>query len=316
MNPDEITVSTAFSLYTDHCKSSGRKDSSLKLNGYARGYFEDYISEKLDSRNVTLSVLDRFFVRGFLIWLREQRRLSASTVQRIYDVLSAVFRFLVHEELVEQNPMDKVAKPRRSPNPINPLSPEQVQLLVNACDGDTFTSIRNRLIIALLFDTGVRATELCMVDLDDVDQTQRRILLRHTKSGEPRFTYYSRVVSILLSAYLQAEWPHHSKRLMITRTGGAVDRHWLYRTLRRLGEKAGVPVHPHLLRHSCAVASIRNGSDVSMVMKLLGHTNPRMSLHYSQLADSHVQEIHSRTSPADRLVVHKEQPQPPQKREG
>jgi integrase/recombinase XerD len=310
-----IKLSTAFTHYQDHLKSLGRKDNSLKLNIYARDYLFEYLaietggdhSISAGSGDIDINNLDRFIIRKYLLWLQEEKGVSASTAQRIYDVLNALFHFLVEEELIESSPMDKVEKPKRCPHPIVPLSVDQVQLLLDRCNGKTFTGIRNKLVIALLFDAGLRATELCMVNLDDVDQEQRRILLRHTKTDVPRLAYFSGVVARLMSKYLLVRegMATESTRLIITDEGNPVDRYWLGRMLKRLGGRVGVKVYPHLLRHSCAVESLKNGSDIASVMRLLGHSNPKMSLHYAQLADTDVQEKHRETSPADRLRLSK-----------
>lgn len=301
----EITINTAFRHYNDHCRSCGRKESSLKLNAYAQGHLSEYLREKLYSDDVPLAAIDRFLLRNFLLWLRESKQVSASTVQRIYDVMNALCGFLVDEELVKTNPMAKVEKPKRDLHPIKALSIEQVQAMIDSCDGTTFTGVRNKLILALLLDTGLRATELSMLDLDDVDLAERKIVVRHTKTGVPRFTYFSSVVSRLISRYLILRGQRPCGRLIITETNQPIDRHWLRQMIGRVGDRVGIKVHPHLLRHSCAVAAIKNGSDIASVMRILGHANPRMSLHYSQLADTDVQEIHRRTSPADRLDVSK-----------
>lgn len=299
----QITVRTAFSHYNDHCKSCGRRETSINLNVYAQTYLQEYLLEQFHNDDVSLDTLDRYVLRSFLLWLQDSKHVSGSTAQRVYDVLNALCNFLVDEELIPKSPMIKVEKPKRKLRPITPLSVEQIQALIDSCDANTFTGVRNKLIIALLFDTGVRATELCMVDLDDVDISEHKILLRHTKNGVPRYTYFNGVVARLLSRYLLIRGEHTSECLIITQAGEATDRHWLWKMISRVGKRAGIKVHPHLLRHSCGVTALKNGSDIATVMRVLGHSNPRMTLHYSQLADTDVQIKHSQTSPADKLNI-------------
>lgn len=78
---------------------------------YAQRFLKEYLEHNAISDDVLF--LDRFIIRSFLLWLQEEKDLSASSAQRIYDVLSAMFNFLADEELVERNPMKKVEKPRR-----------------------------------------------------------------------------------------------------------------------------------------------------------------------------------------------------------
>ena len=145
-----LKISAAFRHYTDWQKSCGRKESSIKLNSYAQALLTEYLSAAngmpeeasasessaravsehstdttetpLNTRSSSvqcLDQLDRFTIRSFLLWLREEKKLSGSTAQRVYDVLSAMYKFLVAEELIADNPMDKVEKPRREDAPSN-----------------------------------------------------------------------------------------------------------------------------------------------------------------------------------------------------
>lgn len=294
-----LTLNAAFAHYNDHCKSSGCKQNSIKLNDYTLGYLHDYLKEP----DMPIEKLDRYAIRSFLLWLHDEKKLSQSTVRRIYDVMHAMFDFLVEDELLDRSPMSKVAKPQADEAPINVLSTEQVQELVSACDTSTFTGVRNRLVVVLMFDTGLRATELSSLLLDDLDMDERKVLIRTAKSGRPRYVYYSSAVARLLCKYLLIRGERHTDRLIITRDGKEIDRHWLRTMIRRLGEKAGLQVHPHQLRHSCAVNMLINGADAFTVQRVLGHGTLAMTRRYSQLADRDVQQKHRAASPADRLNI-------------
>lgn len=296
----DIKFSSATSFYDDHLKALSRSPRSLEINYYALDKLRVFLSERIGMDDLPITLFDRFLLRSFFAYFMD-KPISNATRQRIYDVINAIFNFLVDEELLPGNPLSKVEKPSREPHIITPLDSSEIQKLLDACP-KTFTGVRNRLVVALLFDTGMRATELCSINLEDVDQTERTLLLRTTKGGKPRTAFYSGVVARLLSKYLLArECVAVCGKLIVTEDGAEIDRHWLATMLRRLGARAGVKVHPHLLRHSCGVAALKNGSDVTTVMRVLGHSNARMTLHYSQLADSDVATKHRQTSPADLL---------------
>jgi integrase/recombinase XerD len=290
-----MIINEAYRFYETDCKLRRVSPDSLRLHQYCLKLLQKYP----ETKDIHLEKLTHLTIRKFLLWVGEGR--SQTTVSRIYDVLSALFSFLEREEIWETNPMRKVSKPKATAKLIEPLSVDEVSTLLATCDTKTFPGIRNKLIVALLFDTGMRASELTNLDLSDIDLEQYAILIRHGKGDKPRTVYFGLEVAKLMRRYLAKRGNQRHDKLIVTSQGDPTDRYWLNRMMSRLGKKAGVKANPHLFRHSCGVAMLRNGADVFTVQKLLGHSTLMMTRHYSQLADRDVQEKHRLYSPSDRL---------------
>jgi len=172
---------------------------------------------------------------------------------------------------------------------------------MNALNPKTFTGMRDRLIISLLYDTGMRSTELCMAELSDWDADSQSILIRHGKGDKSRTVYFGVSTAKLLQQYLIRRGTQATNRIIVNSYGMPVDRYRVRIIVNNAGKRVGIKTTTHLLRHSFAVAMLRNGADVFTVQKMLGHSSLQMTLHYSKLADGDVSAKHRLYSPSDRL---------------
>jgi len=173
--------------------------------------------------------------------------------------------------------------------------------MIRAC-GNGFIGVRNQVIIALLYRTGMRATELTSVSLADVNTAQQTILVRYAKGNKTRTVPFGNATAKLLEKCLVRRGETQTGRLIVNCYGVPTDTCRIRTIVVRTALKAGIKATTHLLRHSCAVAMIRNGWDVFSVQKLLGHSTLAMTKRYSQLADTHVQDKHRLFSPGDRIA--------------
>ena len=288
-----LTVKLAIDMYISDSKCRNLSPNTLDLMKYA---FKSF-GKSIDSEKNIIEI-NNISVRQYLFSVIENR--SPSTAARYWEILRTFFKWCINEEFIETNPMGTIRKPRKNPIIINPLSAQDVEKMINSI-GNDFVGIRNKLIISLLFDCGFRATELCSLNIEDIDLDNKTILIRHGKGNKPRLLPYGVFSSKLLMKYLVYRGDLASDSLIINAYGDPVDRHSIRQIIERISNKVGLKVTPHQLRHSCAVAMLRNGSDAFTVQKLLGHSTLLMTRHYSQLADSDLILKHSLYSPADRL---------------
>ena len=146
-------------------------------------------------------------LKAFLAWLRTQpnghgKSLSPKTVYNAWVALRSFYRWLA-EETGSQNPMLPVPAPKVQPGVIEPLSREQIAAILKACETTTAANTkgrasfamrrdqahRDKAIVLVLLDTGLRASELCAVSLGEVDLGTGRILVRCGKGGKGRMVY-------------------------------------------------------------------------------------------------------------------------------
>jgi integrase/recombinase XerD len=162
-----------------------------------------------------------------------------------------------------------------------------------------------------LLDTGARASELCGVTIADVGFESGKVLLRNTKGGDHRYVYLGRRAKLALLLYVKEERPDPAQtdggkdRLFLTKGsqsyGYPMTRHTLRSIIVRLGERAGVKgATTHRLRHSMAIAYLRQNLDPFRLMRALGHHSLDVTLDYCRsLTDLDVQSAVQKIAPSD-----------------
>jgi integrase/recombinase XerD len=155
-----------------------------------------------------------------------------------------------------------------------------------------------------LLDSGVRASELIGIDLEDVDWTEQRVLIRHGKGGKERAVGIGERTADALRAYIGSFRAESPGRLFLTSKRQAMrSAETLEVLLRRIGERAGIAkVYPHRFRHAFATWAIESGAREIDVQLLLGHSDLTMIQHYAR-TDTSEQAVkaHSQLSPVRRL---------------
>lgn len=134
---------------------------------------------------------------------------------------------------------------------------------------------RDRALLELLYGTGLRASELCRLELEDVDLREGLLYVRRSKGGKERIVPFGEQVRKALLAYLREGPPARAGPLFLSQRGQALSRDTVTKTVARAGQRAGLTraVSPHRLRHSYATHLLRHGASVRAVQALLGHAS-------------------------------------------
>jgi len=164
------------------------------------------------------------------------------------------------------------------------------------------TALRDRTLVLFFLDTGVRVSELCDLILRDVDLKTGGVLVRHGKGDKPRQVYMGKALRKLVWRYMtthRGDEPEHAP-LFVTREGRPLTRYAVEHLLRHLGQRAGVEVYPHLLRHVFATEFLCGGGSTLALRRLLGHVSDALLARYAQIVAADLQAAHEAASPADR----------------
>ncbi|HEX8627110.1 MAG TPA: tyrosine-type recombinase/integrase, partial [Catenuloplanes sp.] len=175
------------------------------------------------------------------------------------------------------------------------LTPEEVDALLSAARADRSpTAVRNRAVLALLADLGLRVGELVSLDVADVGYERGHRAVRFVgKGGRPRRRALTPAAAAALDAYLAqraaaAGVPPQrlDGALLVTAGGGRLDRHAVFRLVRRLARDAGIPaaprLSPHSLRHAFATTARAEGVPLEDVQDAMGHADPRTTRRYDR----------------------------------
>ncbi|MFI5924466.1 tyrosine-type recombinase/integrase [Micromonospora sp. NPDC051543] len=229
--------------------------------------------------------------------VRSGRPLTPATVARRLSALSSWYDFLVKLGGVPANPVSGADRPRvdRDHSATIGLTPEEVDALLTAADAETGpTAARSRAAVALLADLGLRVGELVSLDLTDFGAERGHRSVRFVgKGGKQRRRALTPGTAYAVDAYLAERAAAEgvpvtqlSGPLLVTASGARLDRHSVFRMVRRLARAAGIPawarLSPHSLRHAFATTARSEGVPLEDVQDAMGHADPRTTRRYDR----------------------------------
>jgi integrase len=182
----------------------------------------------------------------------------------------------VTEGLVAEDPMAGLPRPRvareETERDVDPVTPAMLEALLNVCPAWTWLGQRDRAIVRMLWDTPLRASELCGLLVTDIDWDAMEVRVRDGKGGCRYEALITEDLGLAISRYLRNR-RHDCAVLFVTQDGSTLSPHALGQLLQRLSRKAGIAPHvfPHQFRHSFRVRMRALGLDDCDVSALLGH---------------------------------------------
>jgi len=230
------------------------------------------------------------------------RVVNSATTATYFRRLRTFFNWLEREELVIDNPFKHLKTPKFDKKVIQALIPAEIERLFKVCSGKSALDFRNKTILCVLLDTGLRINELTSLTTDDINLDDGSILIKHGKGGKQRIVRIGKIAQKTLWRYISIHRKGNSNRLFLNRSGEPLDLDGMKILIRRLGEKAKVKVHPHKLRHTFAISFLRAGGDVFSLQYLLGHSTLQMTQRYLQSLNANdAANAHKKFSPLDNL---------------
>ncbi len=231
-----------------------------------------------------------------------QERMRPISVHQHYRCLKAFFTWAVEAGLLLAHPMRGLTMKAPKTLPAAP-DDEAVRRLLAACP-DTFEGRRNRALVALLADSGLRVSEALRLRIEDVNFAARTLHVRGGKGGKDGTAFFGADAAQVLRAWLHKRRDAHPEDFLFTdRQGRPLGRAHATHILHRLSVKAGLPrkVGPHALRHYAATAILRQTGDLELVRQVLRHETLTMALRYAHLTKPDVSAKFRRASPLDNL---------------
>jgi len=249
-------------------------------------------------------------------FLDDHRRLSNTSRRNIHSVLSSLWTWATQEGYAEQHIIHQVTAPEPEQRAVVPFTQADVKAMLKACAKSADyarpgkkqcanarpTVARDRAILILLVDTGIRVTELCDLRIRDLDLGNGRMKVLG-KGVKERLVPVGHTAARVLWRYLatRPEAQPIDPVFVADRTAVTpLNRHNVHRLIKRIGDRAGVVhAYPHRFRHTFAVNFLRNHGDVYSLQAILGHTTLKMCKVYLALAQQDTDNAHRRASPAD-----------------
>lgn len=259
-------------------------------------------SSFLSDRRIDAGSFTRADFLDYLTGLREGG-LSARSTARHVSTTRSFFRFLVREGVLAASPVSEVKAPRIGRPLPKYLTLTQVERLLNAPDLRTPEGIRDRAMLTLMYASGLRASELVTLRLENVD-ANAGFLYVLGKGGKERVVPVADAALAALAGYLAGARPGFlgkrvSSALFLSRRGKRITRQTLWNRIRRWALSAGIEerISPHTLRHSFASHLLAGGADLRAVQAMLGHADIATTQIYTHVTPERLRDIHRKHHP-------------------
>ena len=239
-------------------------------------------------------------LRGFIASMSE---LADNTIRNSYKSVVAFLNWFETEEAIPgwRTPASKVPTPKASDVPIQPVSLVDVLRVIRKCPSDNL-GIRDRAVLLVLLDTGIRASELLALDLDDLNIQTGQLLIRHGKGNKTRAVFCGKDTRRALRTWLSIRDDQSSAlfvsiddRARLTYSG----LRWI--VIRRFENANVQPQGIHTFRRLFALTMLRNGVDIVTLSRLTGHSTTEVLKRYLAQTDDDLRLAHAKASPVDKL---------------
>ena len=233
---------------------------------------------------------------------------SHSTVRHYFVVLSCLFNWAAEEGFVKENPMVRVKVAKPKPKVIVPFSSDEVRRMLAICDYDyernaKLLGSRNRAIVLVLLDTGIRLSELTGMKVSDIN-TETGYVRILGKGGKERIVRMGKVARKALWRYMIYRTHDDMQELWLTEEGRPLHNSGVHSLVKRLKERTGIngSGNVHRFRHTFALSFLRTDKNVFNLQYLLGHSDLDMVRRYTRaLGMEDALQAHEKASPADLL---------------
>lgn len=267
---------------------------STELERFRLWLYEQHIEHIEEITNTTL--------REYLIELATHR--NPGGCHGMWRTIKAFFNW--YENEIDnpnwRNPIYKVAAPKVNPTPIAGIPMEDFGRMLVICE-KTRMGQRDRAILFMLIDTGVRREEIVNINIEDVNFKSGSVVIKHGKGNKSRVVYLGVKGRKELVRYLRYR-PAHTEQepLFLSEKGTRLRPHGLRQILKKRCKDAGISDYsPHDFRRTFAIEYLRNGGDIYTLMALMGHTSPTVLQRYLKIVTIDLQNGHEKYSPGDRV---------------
>lgn len=257
--------------------------------------FLNYVSE----RNVRrISSIKPTHIIDYL-GVCKQRGKSDASINRYYMAIRAYCRFLRRIKAIAHDLTEDVSPPKNNQKAPRIPSIEEMQELLNMPNIETESGLRDRAILELLYSSGLRATELCSLQIHEVAIS--KVMVSEGKRSKTRTVPITEEAYMWIERYIAQYRGKENGTLFLTKMKKPLRRQLLCKMIAEYAKKAGIEgVTTHTLRHACATHLLDAGADLRLIQEVLGHSSIASTQRYTHLSSSKMQEMFTQYHPRKR----------------
>lgn len=267
-----------------------RNYSSATIESYARdlSMFQEFLEEQ--NPDASWTAVEAEDVREWVIYLMDDQKMAATSVNRRLSAMRSFYKYLRRVGRVSINPMEKVVAPKKKrPLPYYVRESEMDRLLELTAEDRSFKGIRDRLVLMMFYETGIRRAELLGMTDASVDLVAKQIKVTG-KRNKQRIIPFGEELESEIKAYQVAREETLGQKsfpaLFVTEEGTAMNESQVSKIVKENLSKVTTikKRSPHVLRHSFATAMLNNKADLTSIQKLLGHESVATTEIYTHVS--------------------------------
>ena len=276
-------------VINDFISYISKKNYSINTyTSYINDLYYFYIFIKKDLKKVTFED-----VKDYLEHLNLKKEKPSSVIRKISS-LKSFYKFLYKNNYMDKKdyPLTKVAYPKMEKKLPKFIYYNDLLEIINESTKDK-DGVRDRLIIEMLYATGVRVSELINIKINDIDFNNRRIIVLG-KGNKERIVYYGEYAEEVLKEYMKTHERKNHNYLFVNSKGGQLTDRGVRYIIDNIMSKLSVKTHvtPHVLRHTFATDMLNNGCDIKVVQELLGHSSLKATEIYTHVTNEHLKKVY------------------------
>ena len=268
--------------------------------------FEEFLKQSGhggESGILEITLIDRLAVRSYLGFLYE-KKLSASSMRRKLSTLSSFFRFLCREGHLKNNVVKSIPAPKIENKLPTFLSVDEMFRLIDLPQGDGFLVIRDRAMLELFYNTGLRISELVSLKIGDIDLVTQTLKVLG-KGNKERLLPFGRKCVEALENYKKARTNKivplkiNTDFLFLNNRGKGISTRGVRKIIGKYVTTGNFPgkVSPHSIQHSFATHLLESGADLRSIQELLGHASLSTTQKYTHLTIDKLVETYDQAHP-------------------
>ena len=248
--------------------------SDLTITGYEKeiSKFFDF----LENHKIKYNKLTNADIRLYLKYL-DELKFNKSSISRNLSALRTFYKYLSEEGIVKLNPFKNISNPKKDKKLPNFLNYEEIDKIFDSIDITTVQGLRNRCIVEILYDTGIRVSEIVNLTISDIDFNKKTINI-FGKGKKERIVYFGDYLEEILNKYITTSRNElignkNNNYLILNTRGDKITTRGIELIIDKIVNDASIKhkISPHVLRHTFATHMLNGGSDIKSIQQLLGH---------------------------------------------
>lgn len=262
-------------------------------------YFDYLKKEYLNYLDINYNDL-----HGLLVYY-EKNNQSNRSIRRKISSLKGFYKYLVRSNRISDNPFVYITLPKMEKKLPQYLNYNELVLIFDSMEIDDIFSLRDRLILELLYATGIRVFELVNIEINDISLDQKEIII-FGKGGKERVVYFDDVCLKYLKMYLDRISEINKKNcsyLILNKNGDQITTRGVALIIDKIIKKTSIVknISPHVLRHTFATHLLNNGCDLLTVQELLGHSSISTTGIYTHVTTDRMMDVYYHTHPRSKM---------------